>query len=215
MLHEETTSDKVTGNWPKDHSVNQSIGESLSQSPNRPLIGVICRWSDETPATLSLCELVGAEIAKRNAILITGGGPGGMEAACRGAKTAGGQTLGILAGRTRESANSYVDIAIPTGLGFDIRSALVVRASNALIMVGGGNGTLGELSLAYLHRKPVVVLVGSGGWADRILSVLVDGEYIDERRSIQIVQATSPSMAASLAVALSSTCLAAGDTLGG
>jgi uncharacterized protein (TIGR00725 family) len=80
-----------------------------------------------------------------------------MEAACRGAKEAGGRTVGILPGSDRAAANAFVDVAIPTGLG-EARNALVVRAADALIAVGGGYGTLSEIALALKARKRVVGL---------------------------------------------------------
>jgi uncharacterized protein (TIGR00725 family) len=78
-----------------------------------------------------------------------------MEAACRGAKDAGGTTVGILPGYDRGAANRYVDVAIATGLG-EARNALVVRAADALIAVGGAYGTLSEIALALKTGKPVV-----------------------------------------------------------
>jgi uncharacterized protein (TIGR00725 family) len=103
---------------------------------------------------------VGALIALGGAILVCGGGGGAMEAACRGARSAGGTTVGILPGPTREDANPFVDIAIPTGMG-EARNALVVRASDAVIAVGGGVGTLSEIGLALKMGKPVI---GLGTW---------------------------------------------------
>jgi uncharacterized protein (TIGR00725 family) len=83
-----------------------------------------------------------------------------MEAACRGAKAAGGTTIGILPGSDRRAANEFVDVAIPTGLG-EARNALVVRAADALIAVGGGYGTLSEIALALKAGKRVA---GLGTW---------------------------------------------------
>lgn len=83
-----------------------------------------------------------------------------MEAACRGAREAGGRTLGILPGLDRTAANAWVEMAVPTGLG-EARNALVVRASDALIAVGGAWGTLSEIALALAAGKPVV---GVGTW---------------------------------------------------
>jgi uncharacterized protein (TIGR00725 family) len=83
-----------------------------------------------------------------------------MEAACRGAKDGGGTTVGILPGTDRSEANEFVDVAIPTGLG-EARNALVVRAADALIAVGGGYGTLSEIALALKAGKHVV---GLGSW---------------------------------------------------
>ena len=91
---------------------------------------------------------------------MTGGLGGVMEAACRGARDAGGTTIGILPGADRSAANAYVDVAIPTGLG-EARNALVVRAADALIAVGGAYGTLSEIALALKAGKRVV---GLGTW---------------------------------------------------
>jgi uncharacterized protein (TIGR00725 family) len=91
-------------------------------------------------------------------VLVTGGLGGVMEAACMGAREAGGTTIGILPGSDRSAANPYVDIAIPTGLG-EARNALVVRAADALIAIGGGYGTLSEIAFALKADKRVVGLV--------------------------------------------------------
>jgi uncharacterized protein (TIGR00725 family) len=80
-----------------------------------------------------------------------------MEAACRGAKQAGGTTVGILPGIDRGAANRWVDVALPSGLG-EARNALVVRAADALVAVGGGFGTLSEIALALKAGKRVVGL---------------------------------------------------------
>jgi uncharacterized protein (TIGR00725 family) len=108
----------------------------------------------------ALAERVGRAIAEAGAVLLCGGLGGVMEAACRGAKEAGGHTVGILPGTDRGAANPFVDTAIPTGLG-EARNALVVRAADALIAVGGGYGTLSEIALALKAGKPVVAL---GSW---------------------------------------------------
>ena len=102
-------------------------------------------------------EMVGAELARRGAVVVCGGLGGVMEAACRGAKGAGGSTLGILPGDDRSAANEWVDVAVATGLG-EARNVLVVRASDALVAVGGGYGTLSELALALKARRPVIGL---------------------------------------------------------
>jgi uncharacterized protein (TIGR00725 family) len=83
-----------------------------------------------------------------------------MEAACRGAKEADGLTVGILPGCDRSAANPFVDVALPTGLG-EARNALVVRAADVVIAIGGGYGTLSEIALALKAGKRVV---GLGTW---------------------------------------------------
>lgn len=100
---------------------------------------------------------VGYEIGKRGAILVCGGLGGVMEAACRGAKEAGGTTLGILPGKDRDEANRWVDIAIPTGLSI-ARNFIIVRASDAIIALPGKFGTLSEIAVALSLKKSVIGL---------------------------------------------------------
>jgi uncharacterized protein (TIGR00725 family) len=115
---------------------------------------------DARPDELALAEQVGRLLGERGALLVCGGLGGVMEAACRGAKSAGGSTVGILPGLDRSAANPYVDVALATGLG-EARNALVVRAADSLIAIGGGFGTLSEIGLALKTGKPVV---GLGSW---------------------------------------------------
>ncbi len=100
---------------------------------------------------------VGKEIAKSNAILICGGLTGTMEAACKGAKEEGGLTIGILPSDNENDANDYIDIKIPTGLGF-ARNALVILSSHAVIAIDGSYGTLSEIGYALTYEKPIVAL---------------------------------------------------------
>ncbi len=109
--------------------------------------------------TEDICELaykVGYLIGKSNSVLVTGGLGGVMHHACRGAKDAGGITLGILP-YGKEDANPYVDIAIPTYYGL-ARNHLVVRASDVLIAIDGYVGTLSEISFALNEGKTVISL---------------------------------------------------------
>jgi uncharacterized protein (TIGR00725 family) len=105
-------------------------------------------------------EAAGRALAEAGAVLVCGGRGGVMEAACRGAKSAGGVTVGILPGHTRADANPYVDVAVATGLG-EMRNALVVNAADAFVAVGGAFGTLSEIALALQAGKTVV---GLGAW---------------------------------------------------
>ena len=85
-----------------------------------------------------------------------------MEAAAKGCTEAGGMTVGILPGLGKTSANTYIKIPLPTGLG-EGRNLLVVRASDVLISVAGGYGTLSEIALALKINKPVI---GLETWED-------------------------------------------------
>ena len=107
---------------------------------------------------IAAAEAAGRELARRGALLVCGGLGGVMEAACRGAREAGGATLGILPGADRTAANQYVEVAVATGLG-EARNALVARAADALIAVGGAYGTLSEIAFALKLGKPVLGVV--------------------------------------------------------
>jgi uncharacterized protein (TIGR00725 family) len=109
------------------------------------------------PGELAAAERVGVELGRGGAVVVCGGLGGVMEAACRGAKEAGGMTVGILPGLERAAANRFVDVALPTGLG-EARNALVVRAADVLIAVGGAYGTLSEIALALKGGKRVIGL---------------------------------------------------------
>ena len=152
-------------------------------------------------ATLTAAYEVGQLIAREGAVLVTGGTTGVMEAASRGAHEAGGLTIGVLPGTERGSANQYVDIALPTGLG-TARNLIYTRGCDAVIMVGGGAGTLNEVTITYQAGRNVVVLEGTGGWADRIRASLVDGRYLDDRRGPEIYFAQTAADAVARAMSL-------------
>lgn len=119
-------------------------------------IGVI-GGRDADDEILRLADGVGRGIAERNSVLICGGLGGVMEAACRGAKAAGGMTVGILPGLSADDANAYVDIRIPTGMGV-ARNAIIIHASDAVIAVGGRYGTLSEMGFTLQEGIPLVSL---------------------------------------------------------
>ena len=122
-------------------------------------------------AELAEAELAGAAIAAAGAVLVCGGLGGVMEAACRGARSRGGTTVGLLPGERRDDANGWVQLAIPTGLG-EARNALIVRAADAVVAIGGAWGTLSEIALAMRRGVPVV---GVGTWQLARAGERVDG----------------------------------------
>jgi uncharacterized protein (TIGR00725 family) len=107
-----------------------------------------------------LAERLGRGLGERNATLVCGGLGGVMAAACRGARSTGGTTVGILPGSDRRTANQWVQVTIPTGLG-ELRNGLVIRAADVVIAVGRGHGTLSEVALALKADVPVI---GLGTW---------------------------------------------------
>lgn len=120
----------------------------------KTIIGIIgiSQASDEE---YSAAQEVGAGIAKRGGIIVCGGLGGVMEAACRGAKSENGLTVGIIPGFNRQEANPYIDIPIVTGMSH-ARNIIVVRTSNAIIAIGGSYGTLSEIALALKLGIPII-----------------------------------------------------------
>ena len=110
-------------------------------------------------AETKLAFEAGRQLARFDAVLVCGGGAGVMEAACSGAKTAGGTTLGILPGTGPESSkpNPHLDFVVYTGMG-QARNQVIVLSSNAVIAIGGEWGTLSEIGLAMKHQIPLVLL---------------------------------------------------------
>lgn len=132
---------------------------------------------------------VGKEIALSGSVLVCGGLAGVMEAACNGANDNGGITIGIIPQGDFSFANKYCDIVIPTGIGYS-RDFIVASSADGIIVVGGGVGTLTEVTVGYMLKKRMVAITGSGGIADSY-----GGKFLDERKRIMIQKTTSPKRA--------------------
>lgn len=123
-------------------------------------IGVVGPGTGASDGERRLAHRVGVLLAVRHATVVTGGLGGVMRAASQGACERGGRTLGLLPGDDRAEGNEFLTVSVPTGLG-EMRNALVVRSSDALIAIGGSWGTLSEIALAIRTGVPVI---GLGGW---------------------------------------------------
>lgn len=132
------------------------MGSEAGDAPYVAVIGPNDASDDECRAA----ERVGSLLAQRGAVVVCGGLGGVMEAACKGAVLNGGQAIGILPGRERSAGNRYASVLLATGLG-EMRNALVIGTSDAVIAIGGSWGTLSEIALAMRTGKPTFVL---GGW---------------------------------------------------
>lgn len=130
-------------------------------------IAVIGSSGKITSNLKEVAERVGQEIARREAILITGGRDGVMEAASKGARNEKGVVVGILPEDTEVRANPHINIAITTGIGF-ARNYINVVSSDAIISIAGSGGTLSEIGYAIALQKPLVLLKGTGGVTDLI-----------------------------------------------
>jgi uncharacterized protein (TIGR00725 family) len=120
-------------------------------------VAVVGPSEPEKPEWLEYARAVGAELAARRCVLVTGGGGGVMAEASEGAHRAGGIVLGLLKESDRAGANQWLTVAVPTGMG-EARNALVVNSSDAVIAVGGNWGTLSEVALARVSNKPVACI---------------------------------------------------------
>ena len=124
--------------------------------------------------TYQVAEKVGQLIAQKGAILVSGGLGGVMEAASKGAKEAGGTTVGILPGVSKDDANRYITVPVTTGLNH-ARNVIVVRSADAVIAVSGEYGTLSEIAIALKIGKPVI---GINTWDN--IEGLIKAESPDE-----------------------------------
>lgn len=113
--------------------------------------------SQTTSEIYHIAEQVGIELARNKAIVVCGGLGGVMEAVCKGSKSLGGTTVGILPGNNPKDANEWVDIPICTGMGYS-RNAIVVKSGRAVIAVAGAYGTLSEIGHALSDGIPVIGL---------------------------------------------------------
>jgi len=132
---------------------------------------------------------VGEEIGKRGAVLLTGGLGGVMEAASHGAKDAGGLVVGIVPQDDKTAANVFCDVVVATGLGF-ARDFVTAYSADAIVIVGGGAGTMIEVAAAYQKGIPIVAVKGTGGTADSVA-----GTYVDDRRIEKILGEDTPQKA--------------------
>ncbi|MER3437079.1 MAG: TIGR00725 family protein, partial [Chloroflexota bacterium] len=167
-------------------------------TPGIPRIA-LCGPGEAMPEDLAIAERIGYLVASRGAILICGGLEGAMAAACRGAKRAGGTTIGILPGYDPTMANPWVDIPICTGMG-QARNVIIVASAGAVIATGGGFGTLSEIALALRLGRPVVLL---GGWGQVLATEAARGMMMRARATVH--HGTSPEDAVEQALQLCST----------
>lgn len=164
----------------------------------RPILSIIGSAS-VNPEQEAASEVLGRLAVEAGFRICCGGRTGVMAAACRGARSASnyreGDTIGIMMNYDPASANAWVDIAIPTGMGFS-RNTIVVAAGQVVVAVAGGAGTLSEIALAWQLGRPVIALC-VGGWAERMA-----GQKLDHRQPGTIHRAESPSEAVGIAAML-------------
>lgn len=151
-------------------------------------IGVIgSAGPEEYPSDTNLSPVfkeaykIGKLLAKKQAVLVCGGKGGIMEYASKGAKEYGGTTVGIVKGDKRYTANKFIDIEIVTNMGSTSEEAILVSSCDGIIAIGGGAGTLEEISIAYRKNITIVALTNIEGWSKDLA-----GKYLDRRETVKI-----------------------------
>lgn len=148
-----------------------------------------------------LAKEIGYWVAKNNAALVFGAEKDCdslSTAACRGAKKAGGLTIGVTYGKGLGVVEKNADVVIASGLERGGgRETVLVLSCDAIIAISGGSGTLTEIAIAYQANIPIIVLKGTGGWSEKLAN-----KFLDNRKRIKIKTASSPKKAVELALKL-------------
>jgi len=131
-------------------------GSQIMVKKSQPFIAVVGAGKCSKKMK-DLAEAVGKAIAERGGILVCGGMGGVMEGAAKGAKSKKGFTIGILPGDSKDEANPYIDLAIPTGIG-DARNLIVIKTADAVVALPGKFGTLSEMAFCLKLERPMVSL---------------------------------------------------------
>ncbi|MFW9866785.1 MAG: TIGR00725 family protein [Candidatus Thorarchaeota archaeon] len=129
---------------------------------------------------------IGILLAKNKYAIACGGLTGVMEAVCKGAKKAGGLTIGIIPYVEKNMANKYIDIVIPCPFS-QARNIVVVLAGDLCLAISGKAGTLSEICFAWIYNKPIVSLSSAEGWSSKIAN-----QKIDDRRKDMIYGVNTP-----------------------
>jgi uncharacterized protein (TIGR00725 family) len=141
------------------------------------IIGVLGGRGDQ-----EIARAVGEQIARAGCRLACGGGEGVMRAAAEGARSAGGDVIGILPGRDPGAANEFVNIPIATGLG-EARNCVLATCSDAVIAIGGGPGTLSEIAFALKLGKTVVAIASPWSAIPGVVEVETPADAVARARS--------------------------------
>lgn len=151
------------------------------------------KYKKPNPGVYKLAEDIGELLAQRNCILLCGGKSGIMKSAARGAKKAGGITVAVVKGNKRKVANNFIDIEIITNAGTGGDTSPFILSCDGVIILGGGAGTLQEMTVAYRNNIPMVALNNIEGYGK-----IFAGKYIDERKTVKIASASNTKQAVNM-----------------
>lgn len=174
----------------------------MPETPERQPTAAVIGPARADVEVMGIAEEVGRLLVDHGLRIVTGGLGGVMEAASRGGRSSKrwtpGTVIGILPTYDPLTANTWVDIVIPTGLGH-ARNIVVVASADVVVAVGGRSGTLSEIAIAWTLGRHVIAVAGTGGWSQSLA-----GRPIDDRREDRIEGPLVPIEAASLACSLAS-----------
>lgn len=156
----------------------------------RKVLAVVGNGGNLTVHVADTARALGRRAIDAGFRVVTGGLGGVMAAASEGARSSEryteGSILGVLPSYDRTSANSWVDVAIPTGMQV-ARNVLVVAMADVVVAVGGGSGTLSEVALAWQLGRPVIAIIESGGWAAELAGRALDHRHVEPIAAAQNV----------------------------
>lgn len=139
--------------------------------------------SDEIETNNKIAYDIGAFIAEKGWILITGGKEGVMTASSEGAMKKGGFSISLLPGEDINSGNPYSTVTIATGIGY-ARNSMNVLSADVVVVIGGASGTLSEIAYAWAYNKPIIACEFAEGWSRKLAN-----QQIDHRRNDIVVGA--------------------------
>ena len=148
-------------------------------------------WDEEREDILQIASDLGSYLASKGVIVITGGGSGTPYAVNSGVHKESGTSIAFINSNRESDSEKETNIIathkIYTEMGWDGRSVIAVKSADALVVLGGKNGTLNEITLAYLNKIPIFILENSSDLITRFRNFLLEDKYIDVRRNIPIV----------------------------
>ena len=148
----------------------------------RTVVSVIGSNDNVSEECLAFAQELGKALIDNGYLICTGGRGGVMAAVSKGGRSSekwnGSQVIAILPSDDKNEANEFVDIAIPTGIGF-LRNGLVVRAGEAVIAIAGSSGTMSEISFAWQFEKPVACVSKFGGWSGKLAGTALDFRQVE------------------------------------
>lgn len=163
----------------KKHILKETVTEHYSHMKYKIAVSGAAETEHCSPGALELAREIGKEIVRHNGVLLTGATTGVPYFAAQGAKEENGISIGLSPASTEKAhvktyhlPTDYFDLIIYTGFDYSGRNLLLTRSADAIIVICGRMGTLNEFTIAFEDRKPIGVLIGTGGASDMIKEIV-------------------------------------------